>query len=147
MDAGLKAIYCMVEADHVQNDLTPPVTQRDALLWAMVAIDTGSGHPKHRTQAMRCTLAAEYTDCRPSTLRQYLKELRQGSRPQDSAKFSEGEHQLFHDRTERVRKIATYRGAGWDLVLPALRGWSMAALPKPASKNRVQKLRKVTSEV
>ena len=96
---------------------------------------------------MRCTVVAEYTDCLPSTLRQYLKELKQGSRPKENAKFSEAEHQLFQDRTALVRKIATDRGAGWDLVVPALRGWAKAALPKPAFKNRVQKPRKVTPEV
>jgi hypothetical protein len=147
MDAGLKAIHCMVEADQAQNDLTPPTTQRDALIWAMVAIDTGSGHPTHKTQVTRIALAAKYTDCKASSLKEYLKELRKGRRPQEGAKFSDAEHQLFQDRSALVRKIATYRGAGWDLVLPALRGWAMAALPKPASKNRVQKPRKVTSAV
>ena len=143
MDAGLKAIHCMVEADNVQNDLTPPATQRDALLWAMVAIDTGAGHSKHRAQKIRCELAVEFTGLTPRTLGQYLKELRRGVRPQKGAKFSEAEHQLFQDRAARVRKIATYRGAGWDLVLPALRGWAKAAPPKPTFKNQVQK-RKVT---
>ena len=143
MDAGLKAIHCMVEADTVQNELTPPVTQRDALLWAMVAIDTGAGYSKHRTQKMRCFLAVEFTGLAPRTLGQYLKELRRGIRPQKGAKFSEAEHQLFQDSSARVRKNATYRGAGWDLVLPVLRGWSIAALPKPTFKNQVQK-RKVT---
>jgi hypothetical protein len=146
MDIGLKATHCMVEADRLQNDLTPAVTQRDALLWAMVAIDTGSYHPKYRTQEVRCGLAVEFTGLSPRTLGQYLKELRRDSRPQKKAKFSEAERQLFHDRSARVRKTATYRGAGWDLVLPVLRGWSIAALPKPTFKNRVQK-RKVTPEV
>lgn len=91
MDNGLKATHCMVEADRVQNDLTPPATQRDALIWTMVAIDTGAGHSKHRTQKMRCLLAVEFTGLTPRTLGQYLKELRRGSGKQGGEKFSEAE--------------------------------------------------------
>lgn len=147
MDAGLKPIYCMVEADRFQNDLTPPSNKRDALIWAMVAIDTGQRHPKQRTQAIRCRIVAELTGYKPRTLGQYLKELRRAERPEKKPDFSEEERQLFKDRSDRVRKLASYAGAGWDLVLPVLRGWAMAALPEPSFKNHVLKSKKVTSTV
>ena len=140
MDVGLKAADCMVEADRLRNDLPPLPKKRDALIWAMVAIDTGDGHPKLKTQAMRCAIAAELIGLKPSTLGKYLKELRTGKRPQENPDFSEDEHQLFRHRAGRVRKLALPDGGGWDLVLPVVRGSAMVALPKPASKGRADHL-------
>jgi hypothetical protein len=146
LDAGLKATHCLIEAGHEQNDLIKPVTQRDALIWAMVAIDTGAGHPVHKTQSQRLNIAAEYTSVSRGTLGQYLKELRKGVAWTEVPKFSEQEHALFKAQSERIRKLASSPGQGWELVLPALKGIFDSALPKPSSAGQIRDAKKVTSD-
>ena len=138
LDAGLMATHCLIKAGHEQNDLIKPVTQRDALIWAMVAINTGEGHPIHKTQSQRLNIAAEYTSVSRGTLGQYLKELRKGVAWTEVPKFSEEEHILFNERCEHIRELAISKGQGWDLVLPGLKGFCDSALPKPSSAGQVR---------
>ena len=146
LDAGLMATHCLLQAGHEQNDLIKPVTQRDALIWAMVAIDTGVGHPVHKTHTRLCKLAAQYTGLTAGTLGQYLKELRKGVAWTEVPKFSEEEHALFNARSERIRKLASSPGQGWELVLPGMKGFFDSALPKPSSAGQVRDAKKVTSD-
>ena len=146
LDAGLMATHCLIKAGHEQNDLIKPVTQRDALIWALVAINTGQGHPIHKTQSQRLKIAAEYTSVSRGTLGQYLKELRTGEAWKEIPKFSEEEHALFNERSERIRKLARSQGQGWYLVLPAIKGFFDSALPKPSSAGQVRDAKKVTSD-
>lgn len=146
LDSGLKAAFCLATAVSGPTELIKPVTQRDALVWAMVAINTGVGHPVHKTHARLCKLAAQYTGLKAGTLAQYLKELRKGKAWQEEPKFSEEEHAIFKMRSERVIKLARSQGQGWDLVLPALKGFLDSALPKPSSVGQTHNARKVTSD-
>lgn len=127
LDAGRDAKHCLAKAHRRPVDYVEPETNRDTLIWAMVAIEVGAGHPTYRSQAKRCEFVAEYTGCKPSTLVQYLKELRGGS--VKVKKFSEREFRIFNDRTKKVRSIGGRNGQGLELLLPLLHGRMKTALP------------------
>lgn len=140
LDAGREATHCLARAQRKPIDYVEPETNRDTLIWAMVAIEVGAGHPIYGSQAKRCQFVATYTDCKASTLGQYLKELRGGS--VKVRKFSEREHQIFNERAARVRSFGAKNGQALDLLLPLLYGRMKAALPKIGSVARAKKARK-----
>lgn len=145
LDGGRDATNCLAKAQSRPLDYVEPETNRDTLIWAIVAIEVGAGHSTYRSQAKRCEFVAEYTDCKPSTLGQYLKELRGGS--VKAKKFSEQERLIFNERTTRVRSIGAKNGQGLELLLPLLHGRMRTALPKTQSVARIKKTRMVTSSV
>lgn len=142
LDAGRDTTRILAKAQSRPVEYVEPDTNRDILIWAMVAIEVGAGHPTLSSQAKRCQFVSEYTGCEPSTLGQYLKELRSGIGK--AKKFSMCEHQIFNERTARMRSIGGKNGQGLELILPLLYGRSKAALPKTQSVARVKKARKVT---
>lgn len=146
LDSGLKAAFCLATAVSGPTELIKPITQRDALIWAMVAIYTGVGHPVHKTHTRLCKLAAQYTGLTAGTLWQYLKELKKGKVWVEKPHFSEEEHAFFIARSDLIRKLARSKGQGWDLVLPALKGFFDSALPEPSSRGQVRDEKKVTSD-
>lgn len=134
LDAGRDAKYCLSSAGAKPDGYIEPTTKRDALIWAMVAVDLGDGHPVYNTQRSRCELVAEYVGCGPSSLLKYLQALRGGGRRDDNARFSSAEHQSFRERRACVRNLLENGENGLDLLLPVLRGWHVSALPKASSK-------------
>jgi hypothetical protein len=143
LDAGRDATHCLAKAQSRPVDYVEPETNRDTLIWAIVAIEVGAGHPTYRSQAKRCEFVSEYTECKASTLGQYLKELRGGS--VKVKKFSERERLIFNERTARVRSIGAKNGQGLELLLPLLYGRMKTALPNWPSAARMKNARKVTS--
>lgn len=136
LDGGQDAKYCLAKAETRPDGFIEPGTKRDALIWAMVAIDTGDDHPVYNTQEKRCALFSEYVDCASASLLKYLQALRKGVRHDDRKRFSPAEHQSFKDRCAQVRRLTQKGENALDLLLPGMRGWRDRQLPKPASKGK-----------
>jgi hypothetical protein len=136
LDGGQDAKYCLAKAETRPDRFIEPGTKRDALIWAMVAIDTGADHPVYNTQEKRCALFSEYVDCASASLLKYLQALRKGVRHDDRKRFSPAEHQSFKDRCAQVRRLTQKGENALDLLLPGVRGWHDRQLPKPASKGK-----------
>jgi hypothetical protein len=136
LDAGKDAKYCLAKAETQPDGYVEPKNKRDALIWAMVAIDRGAGHPIYNTQEKRCALLSEYEECAPASLVKYLQALRKGVQHDERSRFSPEEHQSFQERCARLRVLKQNGENALDLLLPVVRGWYVRKLPKSASKGK-----------